>query len=416
MESLSLSHSVVNNLNAALSHNRQIQRHLQTGRKIINNHEDSGGLGSITRLNSTLLRNQVVQQNLQNALSFTQAQDGALSVVGKILLRSSELKVKFESPLSDQATKLQYDEEFGEIQKELGQMANAKWNGISLFSTGDTSVLFGGSPAPHNLNAVSSDSESVIAIQRSEIFDKFKIIKTPTGSTATTESGGSQAESRTNIDLLGSKGTITWWQWPHSKPDHFKVIHGSEVVHEKAYGNSATWPTMTLANGTTHTVTGSGSANQGNPTKYKDVIRFGDSGNQSPTLTLLVNESGQTSSTGWEMQYQIEYDPYPLDLADTSRTWSLNDFDMSDFDNFQEVLTTARAQNGSEQSRIKHELDGLQTKQVGLEGALENADGLDYSLAMTKYTRLQDKLHMNANLVSAAKEMENILYTDYLKE
>ena len=116
------------------------------------------------------------------------------------------------------------------------------------------------------------------------------------------------------------------------------------------------------------------------------------------------------------MEYNIEYDPYPLDLADKSRTWSLNDFDMSDFDNFQEVLTTARAQNGSEQSRIKHELDGLQTKQVGLEGALENADGVDYSLIMTKYTRLQDKLHLNANLVSAAKEMENILYTDYLEE
>ena len=63
MESLSLSRSVVNNLNATLYENTQIQRHLQTGRKIINNYEDSGGLGSITRLNSTVLRNQAVQQN-----------------------------------------------------------------------------------------------------------------------------------------------------------------------------------------------------------------------------------------------------------------------------------------------------------------------------------------------------------------
>ncbi|MDA1048728.1 MAG: hypothetical protein O3A82_17610 [Verrucomicrobia bacterium] len=67
MESLSLSHSVVNNLNATLAENTQIQRHLQTGRKIINNYEDSGGLGSIARLNSSVLRNQAVQQNLQNA-------------------------------------------------------------------------------------------------------------------------------------------------------------------------------------------------------------------------------------------------------------------------------------------------------------------------------------------------------------
>ena len=426
MEHLSLSRAVVNNLNATLSQNIQIQRQLQTGRKTIDNHADSGGLRSITRLNSTLLRNQVVQQNLQNALSFTQAQDGALSVIGKILLRSSELKVKFESPLSDQATKQQYDEEFGEIQKELGQMADAKWNGISLFSTGDTSVLFGGSPTPHNLNAISSDNESVIAIQRSEIFDKLKIIKIPEGGNASVDSTGGPDEHMTTINLLGSKGKITWWQWPSQAPDAFKAIHGTEVIHDKAYGNTNKYTSLTLNDGTTYskaagTLTGSGKVKKNDPnslwlTDYKDEIRFGDTGNQSPTLTLIVNQSGKSGGTSWNMEYNIEYDPYPLDLTDKSRTWSLNDFDMSDFKSFQEVLTTARAQNGSEQSRIKHELDGLQTKQGRLEGALENADGLDYSHAMSKYTRLQDKLHLNANLVSAAKEMENILYTDYLKE
>ena len=82
MESLSLSHSVVNNLNATLSHNTQIQRHLQTGRKIINNYEDSGGLSSITRINSTALRNQAIQQNLQGSLSLLQAQDGMFKIIG----------------------------------------------------------------------------------------------------------------------------------------------------------------------------------------------------------------------------------------------------------------------------------------------------------------------------------------------
>ena len=99
MESLSLSHSVVNNLNATLYENTQIQRHLQTGRKIINNYEDSGGLGSITRLNSTVLRNQAIQQNLQGSLSLLQAQDGMLKVIGGVLDRSAELKTKFNSTM-----------------------------------------------------------------------------------------------------------------------------------------------------------------------------------------------------------------------------------------------------------------------------------------------------------------------------
>ena len=101
-------------------------------------------------------------------------------------------------------------------------------------------------------------------------------------------------------------------------------------------------------------------------------------------------------------------------MIDSSKTWSLNDFEMSDFETFQEVLTTARAQKGAEQSRIHHELTELQAKQVGLEKALESGDGLDYSMALTRFSRLQDRLHLNANLVAAAKEMENVLYTDFL--
>jgi hypothetical protein len=45
---------------------------------------------------------------------------------------------------------------------------------------------------------------------------------------------------------------------------------------------------------------------------------------------------------------------------------------------------------------------------------MEAADGLDFSLAMTRYSRTRDQLHLTANLVSAAREMENVLYTDFL--
>ena len=134
---------MVNNLNATLYENTQIQRHLQTGRKIINNYEDSGGLGSITRLNSTVLRNQAIQQNLQGSLSLLQAQDGMLKVIGGVLDRSAELKTKFNSTMYNTHEKAYYDEEFTELQNELRQIAQSKWNGVSLFSTQDSKTLFG---------------------------------------------------------------------------------------------------------------------------------------------------------------------------------------------------------------------------------------------------------------------------------
>jgi flagellin-like hook-associated protein FlgL len=347
MESLSLSHSVVNNLNATLAENTQIQRHLQTGRKIINNYEDSGGLGSIARLNSSVLRNQAVQQNLQNALSFTQAQDGALTIVGKILSRSSELKTKFESSLIDQRTKAMYDEEFGEIQKQLRQMGSNKWNGVSLFSVGATNVLLGTANDPHNLNA--NNGRSGIAIQRSQIFDSFKITQTPAGETATAAAGGDADESRTVIPLKGPTGTITWTQNPFSLTDHFKAIQGSEILHEEAYGNSGAvtlWDSPDPATRAARSIppTGPGGV-------HIDTFSFPlTPGNTSKTIELIVNEFGQTGGgTAWNASYEINYDPYPVSMMDSSKTWSLVDFAMTDFETFQDVLTTARAQNGAEQ-------------------------------------------------------------------
>ena len=97
---------MVNNLNTTFAQNAKIQRHLQTGRRVMDTYDDAGALSVNTRTNTSLLKNQKINENLQNALSFVQAQDGALTVIGKILSRSSELKAKFDSSLSNQSTKL----------------------------------------------------------------------------------------------------------------------------------------------------------------------------------------------------------------------------------------------------------------------------------------------------------------------
>ena len=74
--------------------------------------------------------------------------------------------------------------------------------------------------------------------------------------------------------------------------------------------------------------------------KNKDVIPFGQNGNTSKTIDLIVNETGRSTPTGWHMEYAIEYDPFTLDLLDDSVIWSLKDFDMSDFDFCMENLTS----------------------------------------------------------------------------
>jgi len=526
---------VVNNLNSTLYENTQIQRHLQTGRKIINNYEDSGGLGSITRLNSTVLRNQAVQQNLQGSLSLLQAQDGMFKIIGNILDRSAELKTKFNSTMQNKHEKAYYDDEFTELQNELRQIAQSKWNGVSLFSTQDSKTLFGPAVDGQTINQESSDdgSGNTLALSRWGIHhedpdsDPTPIKKKFLAMTLTDESEGvgsgqsyhpssaqltdlakraegeqkfidNIAEWKTFLDGENIEGEIAvvvnqrtngntgGKVLPYGKNDSDVTDYENQGLNATVYrgaGRDLRPPpnpgTATiLPNGgdsdnaadqadylfsifQQHTNNGqdlpdvmgvfvdnSGSltfpdVNQGLflfLQKIRDA--YGDDVvlPSETTNTISAPGDGQTgtlSKTGtfkgitlagkedWIHQSKIALenlinnDPNIAAAVQPTfgePTYELDDYSIEDFEGFMESLATARAQNGAEQSRIKHELDELQTKQVGLEQALERADGLDYSLAMARYSKSRDQLHLTANLVSAAREMENILYTDFLNE
>ena len=88
-----------------------------------------------TRLTATVNRNIRGQQNVSNAVSFLQVQDGALSTVGKILDRMSELKTMSLDVTKNSLDIANYDAEFSQLQQQLSNVRDEKFNGISLFST-----------------------------------------------------------------------------------------------------------------------------------------------------------------------------------------------------------------------------------------------------------------------------------------
>lgn len=417
MESLSFSHSIVNNLNQAFDIHSKINQHLQTGKKIMHSTDDVGEASKLAKLNSSLKIDSVRKQNLQNALSFVQTQDGVMSVVGKILTRTSELKVRFESVVSNAGEKANYDEEFSEIQRELRHLGTSKWNGVSLFSVSPTEVLFGTSKTEDDISAPSTIDTGTITLKRSGIFDNFRITKAPEAQIATSSSGGQSQENRTVINLLGPSGEITWNQNPYSVTDYFRAVHGSEELHAAVYGTGANielYDSPDVATRGKRTLGRTGPSQSGMRT---DVFEFGRNGNSSPTLELIVNEFGQTSrGTAWAANYAISYDPYPVNMVDKTKVWSLADFELSDFTNFEKVLVDARAQNGAEQKRISGEIYNLDAKQMNLEKSVEASDGLDFAMAMGLLNKSRNQMQLNANLVSAAKEMENVLFTDFLEK
>ena len=417
MESFNLSNlssSMINQLNSSFELIKKTSNHLQTGKRVLNSSDDSGDFAVISKVKAEIKQNNARGQNLQNALSFAQVQDGALKVVSNMIDRSSELKIHFESVTSNSSDKSIYDEEFKELQLQIKSIRKSKFNGVSLFASASGNSLFDKSQNQNNIFYNSGTTSQDIVISRAGLLGSLKIDKTFPPEVAANKAGGGSDESRVSINLLGPSGTITWDQNPYSVNDHFKAVHGADVLHEAVYGTGANIQLFdSPAQSTIRILPRTGPSQSGNRT---DVFKFPlTPGNNSPTIELIVNEFGQTGpGTGWDANYKIDYDPYTLDMLDDKTVWSLRDFDIEDLVAYGENLMGARAENGATQQRIYSELSDLRGKQIGNDAHLERSEGLDFARATGDLNRIRNKLSFNANLLKSAQDMENKLYTDFL--
>ena len=127
---------------------------LSTGSRINKSSDDAGGLAVSMKLEASANRLRGVQNNIQNAISFLEVQDGVLQGAADILGRMGELKALSQDVLKNSADIANYNAEFKNLQVQLYQMANEKFNGISLFATkatdGTTEGVFGGTVVQDN--------------------------------------------------------------------------------------------------------------------------------------------------------------------------------------------------------------------------------------------------------------------------
>ena len=107
---------------------------LSSGSKITTPSDDAGGLAVSTKLKAAIHRNIRAQQNVDNAISFLQTQDGALKVATGILDRISELKTMSLDPTKNALDIATYNTEFKELQQQLMNISKEQFNGIDLFN------------------------------------------------------------------------------------------------------------------------------------------------------------------------------------------------------------------------------------------------------------------------------------------
>ena len=112
---------------------------LSTGSKISNSSSDSAGIGMSTTFGAQLSRINAAKDNVGNAISYSQTQEGYLDEISSALDRMSELAMFALDGTKTDADRSLYDKEFQQVDDFISAVKGKDFNGISLFQ--GTTVL-----------------------------------------------------------------------------------------------------------------------------------------------------------------------------------------------------------------------------------------------------------------------------------
>ena len=134
---------------------------LSTGKKHINASEDAGGFEQAIRIENEQKLASIAARNLQNLISYTQMQEGALGQAADILQRMNVLSQLALDVSKTDSDRIAYNHEFVELTNELNSIKGLKLNDVNLFQ-GDPVYLTINDPE------YSEDKANFINILRSQ--------------------------------------------------------------------------------------------------------------------------------------------------------------------------------------------------------------------------------------------------------
>ena len=113
---------------------------LSSGSKIVSPADDSAGLAVSMKLGAQISRTNAAQNNVNNAISLNQTQDGYLQQVNTALTRMSELSVSAQDVTKTTADRALYQQEYSTLGTFVNDVATKSFNGVSLFNGNSMSV------------------------------------------------------------------------------------------------------------------------------------------------------------------------------------------------------------------------------------------------------------------------------------
>jgi len=127
---------------------------LSSGSKIVSPEDDAAGLAVAMRFDAQINRTQAANNNVANAISFSQTQDGFLKKVAKALDRMSELAILSQDVTKTDADRALYGKEFTTLGAYITDVSGKDFNGVSLFSASNLTVTTDGDTGTFSMTGV----------------------------------------------------------------------------------------------------------------------------------------------------------------------------------------------------------------------------------------------------------------------
>jgi flagellin len=127
---------------------------LSSGSKIVSPEDDAAGLAVSTRFDAQINRISATSNNVGNAISYNQTQDGFLKKVSKALDRMSELAILAQDVTKTDADRGLYDAEFTTLGAYVDDVATKEFNGVALFDGTALDVTTDSDGNTYTMNAV----------------------------------------------------------------------------------------------------------------------------------------------------------------------------------------------------------------------------------------------------------------------
>ena len=213
---------------------------LASGKKIIAPYDDPGSLSVSMKLQASINRLAGAENNVKNAISFLEVQDGIMSFAGRIVDRMAELKgLSSQDPMKSSQDQASYNDEFKDLQIQLYQMSQQTFNGVSLFARyatdangqpdTSTETVFRGSTAQDNTLTIFTSSDgstgSRVSVHKSAYLSAITIDTT---------------SSDLKASVFGSKNNTTVFSFAATDlADTFELDDISVGVFAKALENIA---------------------------------------------------------------------------------------------------------------------------------------------------------------------------------